>query len=226
MLRAVIFDLYETLITEWGHEKLTKRQTAAMLGIPYEAFAAETELLHEAQYRGQIPYEESLRSVCRKIGADVSEEAFRRVTEKRRATKAACFASVHEGIVPMLTELRARGLRTAILSNCSAEEVAALGSSVLTPLFDAVIFSYETGLCKPDPAIYRLAAARLGVSPAECLFIGDGGSCELYGAAEAGMRACRALWYIRAMPHPIKEMPFPALDSPADVPGAAERIHL
>ena len=217
MIRAVIFDLFETLVTEWGHEKLTKRKTAAMLGVPHELFSAEMELLHEAQYRGLITYEESLRTACRKIGADVSEEAIRLVTEKRRQTKAACFTDPHPDILPMLAALNERGLRTAILSNCSDEEVSALDGSTLAPLMDACILSHETGVCKPEPAIYRLAAERLGVSGAECLFIGDGGSRELYGAAEAGMTAYRALWYISAMPSPIKEMPFPALVSPKDI---------
>ena len=216
-MKAVIFDLFETLITEWGHEKMTTRQCAAMLGVPYEAFAAEMHLLHDAQYRGEITYAESLRLVCRTIGADVEDETFRLVTEKRRAAKAACFTALHADILPMLTALREQGLKTAILSNCSEEEILPLRNSVLAPLMDEIILSYETALCKPDPAIYHLSAARLDVDCADCLFIGDGGSRELFGAAEAGMCAYRALWYISAMPHPINEMPFPALASPTDV---------
>ena len=34
MIKAVIFDLFETLITEWGHEKYTKRKIIGALGIP------------------------------------------------------------------------------------------------------------------------------------------------------------------------------------------------
>ena len=218
MIRAVIFDLFETLVTEWGHEKLTKRKTAAMLGVPYEAFSAEMELLHEAQYRGQITYEESLLSVCRSVGADVSEEAVRRVTEKRRATKAACFADLHPDILPMLAALKERGYRTAILSNCSDEEVEAVRESTLAPFMDAIILSHETGVCKPERRIYELAAESLHVSCEECLYIGDGGSRELYGAAEAGMKPQRALWYISAMPSPVREQPeFACLAEPMDV---------
>lgn len=218
MIRAVIFDLFETLVTEWGHEKLTKRQTAAMLGVPYEAFSAEMDLLHEAQYRGQITYEESLRTACRKIGAEVSEGAVRLVTEKRRAAKAACFTDPHPAVLPMLAVLRARGFCTAILSNCAEEEVAVVRESVFAPFTDAIVLSYETGLCKPDPAIYRLTADTLGVSCTDCIFIGDGGSRELYGASEAGMTPYRALWYLRAAPHPIRQQPeFAALAEPTDV---------
>lgn len=40
-------------------------------------------------------------------------------------------------------------------------------------LFDDMVFSYEVRLAKPDPAIFRLAAERLGVAPGESVFIDD-----------------------------------------------------
>ena len=43
------------------------------------------------------------------------------------------------------------------------------------------------GLLKPDRQIYNLAMQRLDVSPDQCLYVGDGGSNELYGAKSAGM---------------------------------------
>ena len=218
MIRAVIFDLFETLVTEWGHEKLTKRKTAAMLGVPYEDFSAGMEQLHDAQYRGRITYEESLRTVCAQLHADVPEEAIRHVMLLRRQTKAACFTEPHPDILPMLAALRTRGYRTAILSNCSDEEVEVVRKSVLAPLIDAIILSYETGECKPERAIYQRTADMLGMRCEECIFIGDGGSRELYGADDAGMKPQRALWYISAMPSPIREQPeFPCINTPMDV---------
>ena len=38
---------------------------------------------------------------------------------------------------------------------------------------DDIVYSHEVGLRKPDPAIYALAAARLGVAPYEVLFLDD-----------------------------------------------------
>ena len=35
------------------------------------------------------------------------------------------------------------------------------------------VLSYQVGLFKPDPAIYRLAVERLGTAPAETLFVDD-----------------------------------------------------
>jgi len=55
------------------------------------------------------------------------------------------------------------------------------------PLFDATVFSCLAGVRKPDPAIYLLATEQLAVRPEECLYIGDGSSHELTGAANVGM---------------------------------------
>jgi epoxide hydrolase-like predicted phosphatase len=43
----------------------------------------------------------------------------------------------------------------------------------LASLFDALVISGEVGLRKPDPAIYSLAAERLGVAPEKCVFVDD-----------------------------------------------------
>lgn len=54
-------------------------------------------------------------------------------------------------------------------------------------LFDDKVLSYEVGLVKPDPEIYRLAASRLGVKPDECVFVDDG-EHNVLAAEEVGMR--------------------------------------
>ena len=52
---------------------------------------------------------------------------------------------------------------------------------------DATVFSCLAGVRKPDPRIYLLATEQLAVRPEECLYIGDGSSHELTGAASVGM---------------------------------------
>ena len=82
----------------------------------------------------------------------------------------------------MLEQLKAMGMRLAIVSNCSSEEVKVIRKSRIYGCFDQVILSYETGLQKPDIHIYKKAADLLGVASSECIFVGDGGSNELEGA--------------------------------------------
>jgi putative hydrolase of the HAD superfamily len=70
----------------------------------------------------------------------------------------------------MLRAARAAGLRTALLSNSWAMSYpwADLG-----PLLDARVVSGDVGLRKPDPAIYHLAAEKLGLRLDECAFVDD-----------------------------------------------------
>jgi epoxide hydrolase-like predicted phosphatase len=87
----------------------------------------------------------------------------------------------------------ARGLRpryrTGILSNsfvgAREREQAAYG---FEDLVDEIVYSHEAGMRKPDPRIYALACARLGVRPGEMVFIDDWDKA-VAGASEAGIHA-------------------------------------
>ncbi|MBP5222475.1 MAG: HAD-IA family hydrolase, partial [Lachnospiraceae bacterium] len=94
------------------------------------------------------------------------------------------------------------GMKTAMISNCSPEEVEVLKSSEIYKYFDETVLSCEVHMKKPDPCIYEETAGRLWVDPAECIFIGDGGSNELEGARNVGMKAVQAKWYTNL--HPVK----------------------
>jgi HAD superfamily hydrolase (TIGR01509 family) len=54
-------------------------------------------------------------------------------------------------------------------------------------LFDDVVCSADVGLAKPDAAIYRLAAERLGLPPAACVFVDDL-PANVEAAREVGMQ--------------------------------------
>jgi epoxide hydrolase-like predicted phosphatase len=66
---------------------------------------------------------------------------------------------------------RRAGVRTAMLSNSWGED--RYDTALLGELFDAWVISGEVGLRKPDPAIYELAAERLGLPLEACVFVDD-----------------------------------------------------
>ena len=198
--KAVIFDLFETLITEWGHKKYTKNEMCADLRIERSEFDTYWDEKALDQYEGKITYEDSLVYVCEKCGKVVDEATIANILDKRIKTKAVCFEYVQPEVFQLLKTLRDMGLQIAIVSNCSSEEVKVLKDSEIYKYFDEVILSYEVHMKKPDPCIYEEAAKRLGVEVEECIFVGDGGSNELVGARNVGMKAIQAKWYTNQYP--------------------------
>ena len=216
--KAVIFDLFETLITEWGHKKYTKNDMSADLGVERKLFDMYWDEKEQARYLGQINFEDSLLYVCQSCGIDVDPLMLSSAVEQRIQTKSACFAYVIPEIFQLLKNLKAKGLKTAILSNCSSEEVTVLKESAIYPYFDRVILSYEVHMQKPDPCIYEETARRLGVACSECVFVGDGGSNELVGAKDVGMQAIQAKWYTNQHPYQRENIDgFLVAEEPLDI---------
>lgn len=88
----------------------------------------------------------------------------------------------------VLTGLRARGLRLAVVSNWDSRLPAVLAALGLDRYFSTVMVSALEGVEKPSPVIFHRAAARLGVSPGECLHVGDSPLDDYRGAECAGAR--------------------------------------
>ena len=82
--------------------------------------------------------------------------------------------------------IRARGLKTAALTNNWQDEGSEEGTRALRPHFDAFVESSIVGLRKPDPRIYQHACDELGVRPAEAVFLDDIGR-NLKTARQLGM---------------------------------------
>jgi len=79
---------------------------------------------------------------------------------------------VDEEVLAVIRGLRGR-CRVALLSNATTRLRADLDRLGLTAVLDEVFSSAELGLAKPDPDVFRVVCARLGVAPAECGFVDD-----------------------------------------------------
>jgi 2-haloalkanoic acid dehalogenase type II len=98
-------------------------------------------------------------------------------------------ATAFPEVYPVLAALRPR-YRLAVLSNADDDFLtAALARNDLR--FDTVVTSEQAGAIKPDPAIFHYLTARLGLSPAEVLYVGDNPIPDvlLPGAAAGHSRA-------------------------------------
>jgi putative hydrolase of the HAD superfamily len=123
-------------------------------------------------------------------------------------------ARLYDDTIPFLTELRARDIRIALVSNCAQHTRQLLNHLGVAPLADAVILSCEVGAVKPSPEIYLRALRALGVAPADALMVDDQPSyCA--GAQAVGVKAVQMVRPGLEERPPLSD--FPAADSLMDV---------
>lgn len=202
MSQAVIFDLFETLVTEnypeWHAEAASPAQA---LGIDAQAFSAAWKRAYLPRMTGHYPdYAAVLRAICAELGVVVDVETIDTLQHARMAAKARPFARVEPDILTMLDTLRTDGWQIGVITNCAFDEVNAWAESPLAQRVDCPIFSCAVGMVKPEQPIYGLACRELGCEPAQAIFVGDGGSDELRGARAAGLQAIWATWFIERWP--------------------------
>jgi putative hydrolase of the HAD superfamily len=183
---AVLFDLYDTLV--WTRWPLLRHRLADAVGVtPRDLMRGFVET-RDARGVGTFGSAEGdLSAVFRAAGATLTDERVRELTRKEVATLADGGIHLYDDSLPVLRELRRRGVPTAVISNCdhlTRPIVAALG---LEEEVDAVVLSFEVGALKPSAEIYRAALERIGADPARSTFVDDQ-AAYLDGAAELGMR--------------------------------------
>jgi 2-haloacid dehalogenase len=91
-------------------------------------------------------------------------------------------------VLGVLDQLKAAGMRTAILSNGSPAMLdAAVKAAKLETLLDAVLSVEEVGVYKPHPRVYQLAVDRLGI-PASAISFQSSNAWDAYAASAFGMQ--------------------------------------
>jgi HAD superfamily hydrolase (TIGR01549 family) len=86
-------------------------------------------------------------------------------------------------------QLYAAGYRMSVVSNSDGNVAHQMADLGLSRYFDEVFDSHLLGVEKPDPRIFQLVLAKLGLHPTDCLFIGDVFMVDVIGANAAGIAA-------------------------------------
>jgi FMN phosphatase YigB (HAD superfamily) len=95
--------------------------------------------------------------------------------------------------VETLAAVKDAGLATALVSNAGFTTAPALRSMLdaygLTPYFDALVFSDDLLVAKPDARMFERAIEALGIGTSECVYVGDSPHSDVFGAQQAGIFA-------------------------------------
>ena len=209
MIQAVVFDMFETLVTLFEGKTYFGENIAADVGADPELFRKEWHSIEKERSTGVYTIEQGLEIVLKRLGV-YSEENIRIAANKRKENLEDTFSKVPEDSIRLLQELKKRGIKVGLITNTFSDERDFIRDSILFQYFDAALISYEQGICKPDPELYRKMTKLLEVKADECLYVGDGGSKELYAAREAGMHPLQCTWFhdMAFEPH----IPCPILD--------------
>lgn len=171
MIRAVIFDCFGVLINGTFDEVYARAG-----GDPLQDADFIDELIGSANL-GLITQAQMRQQVLAKTG--ISEDSW------QQALVTTQYPS--EDLLVYALSLKDR-FKIAILSNANLGTLERKFTPEQLAIFDTVVVSAEVHVMKPDPAIFRLTAEKLGVKPIECIFIDDSqGFCE--AAKAVGMQA-------------------------------------
>src|SRR5262249_6088876 len=98
------------------------------------------------------------------------------------------------GASALVAAVKARARVAVVSNNLRDEQEDKLRHLGLTPYVDELVVSGDTGVAKPDPAIFRIALERLALAPSAAVMLGDSWDADVSGARAAGIRA---IWFNR-----------------------------
>ncbi len=180
-LRALVLDYGEVLSHPQRHG--AQALMAAVLGVSETAMQA-------AYWRGRreydlgLPVEDYWLQVAEELGVTIDPHQRTELIE----IDVDSWTDYREDMWALASQFRQDGGRVAMLSNGVPEIVSRIRQDRDLPAtFDVVVISYEVALAKPEPEIYRLTLDRLGVLPADALFVDDRPE-NIDAAAELGLR--------------------------------------
>jgi epoxide hydrolase-like predicted phosphatase len=180
-VRAVVFDIGGVLevnpATGWPE------RWAARLGLSADEFAERIDRLWSGGDIGSVTLAEIERRTA--DGLDLDDAA---LLELMSDAWADYLGSLNRSLAEYFRSLRP-SFKTGILSNsfvgAREREQDAYG---FEDMCDVIVYSHEVGHLKPEPAAYRSVCERLGVAPADVLFLDDV-QVNVDGARAVGMRA-------------------------------------
>jgi putative hydrolase of the HAD superfamily len=211
MLRAIAFDLWETLITDTP--ELSRQQERLRLTRMEEILTAHGfgELADriEHAYRAlwhrcqdlywsmdlDVPCRRQIEHFLEELELDpstFSESVLEALEDAYAGAALEILPQTVDGAEELLAALKSRGLRVGLISNTGRTPGSVLRSILeelrLAPSIDVMVFSNEHGECKPQTSIFEELRRGLDVAYEEMMFVGDNPYVDVHGAQRVGMK--------------------------------------
>ena len=190
MKHAVIFDLDGTLLNTLGDLRAATNHALEVRGLPPHSMEEIRQFIGNG-----------IRLLIRRAMPEGTPEA--EIDAALDDFKAYYAAHIHDRTVPydgipqLLTALRKRGIKVAVLSN----KIDSASQQLIEYFFPGktdVVFGEHVGVPrKPDPTSCRMVMQQLGVQPEQVLYVGDSGT-DMQTAKNTGLYAVGVTWGFRS----------------------------
>ncbi|MEU9139951.1 HAD-IA family hydrolase [Streptomyces sp. NPDC048404] len=195
---AVLFDFSGTLFGrasghEWlfrkdgagGVDERLRRTVVGALRSPEQYVASMSSQERDDWLHRDVSHERNRRAyqALFRIAGLRDEQVFAMIFDRLQDAR---YWLPYDDTSPVLNRLRRAGVPVGVLSNITWDIREAFVQEGLDSLVGSYVLSYEVGRCKPDPEIFQVACARLGVPPERCLLVGDDAVSD-GGAVPAGL---------------------------------------
>jgi putative hydrolase of the HAD superfamily len=186
-LRAVVFDY--GMVLSGPQDPEAYAVLLRITGLPKERFESFYWADRHAYDEGKLTGLEFWQKLLRDAGLALGDEAVGELNH----WDVRMWSTLNPPMIAWQQQLRAHGLKTAILSNMGDS----VHESMITEFgwiqnFDVLVWSYQLHVAKPEPAIYLYTLEKLGTQPEETLFIDDR-RVNTDAARALGMRAIEFL---------------------------------
>ena len=200
-IKAVFFDLYNTLARFWPPREQVQAQACADFGytvtpegiargyLRADAFMSHENARSQVQRRSPADqlafFTEYQRLILEGAGVDVPPSVAGQIWERVRQIPYGM--ALFDDVADALPRLRASGYVVGVITNMASTGAQVARDMGLDALADFVITSGEIGMGKPHPPIYLAALARANADPSQAIHVGDSISGDIEGAMAVGI---------------------------------------
>lgn len=206
-VKALAFDAYGTLFDVFSVTSLCEQLfpgNGMALAVMWRTKQLQYSLLRTTMNRYRDFWQvtqDGLVYSARSLKLDLTPE------KRTRLMDAYLSLAVFPDVKPGLQQLKAMGLRLAMLSNGEPKMLqGAARSAGIVELLDAIISVDEIKVFKPNPRVYALASTRLA-TPQNAIGFVSSNNWDVNGAGSAGLTT---FWIQRTAAEPPEELGYPA----------------
>ena len=184
-LQALLFDLDGTLVDSVGAYHMVAQRAAAPHGITVTRAQVSRALALNSNFWDEaVPADDPARESLKRRMAEQAMRDWPAVL--------AAEASMFEGVRQSLLQLRAQGVRLAVVSGARREVMPMLEAAGVAELFEQVLLSEDVSRRKPDPEGILACLERMGVAPEQAAYVGDT-PIDVQTSRRAGVRSVAVL---------------------------------